>query len=751
MIGGRPTSFFVRRASAIVAGAALVALFGGGFSGCNREARKTAEARAVAAAKPTEFKSGECRSCHEEIYKSWTTSHHAHAHRPVRERADEDALAIPRDFPLHGVDYRTGWKDGRPFFSEKRSATAPAEPYTAEFVLGHTPLRQYIVPIGGGRYQAAELAFDPIRKEWFNVYGDERRQPGEWGQWRGRGMNWNSMCAHCHMTDFRKNYDPLSDTYATTWREHGVGCAQCHGDLPASHVDPNRKPAPEPRPLTTPADLKRAQETCAPCHARNELLTGALHPGGDYNDFYRLTLPTEANVFYPDGQVLDEDFNYTSLLTSRMGGKAGVTCLDCHDSHSGKTRLPASDNSICLQCHGPSPRNNAPSIDPMAHSHHKPGSTGNQCVTCHMPTTTYMQRDPRHDHGFLKPDPLLTKEFGIPNACNRCHSDQTVDWSIAQADVWYGKKLDSRQRARTRVVVAAQAGAPEAAAKLLDFIASEEVPAWRATLLLLSRPYATREPRVVAAARENLKHTDPLVRSAAVQVLAGLPGETATLRPMLNDPSRLVRLDAAWPLSAEIPAGSTLRQELDAYLAASADQPAGRMRIGQDLYNRGRTAEAEASLRKATEWDPYSAGLHDTLGVLLNELGRPGEAAASLWRAAQLNPADAQAAFNAALAFAGARQFRDAELALRETVRRNPRFDRAWYNLGLLLVQTNRGPEAIPALETAEKIAPMVADYPYARATILWQRGDRQGAAAAARRTLEIEPTHVQARALLQP
>jgi predicted CXXCH cytochrome family protein len=497
--------------------------------------------------------------------------------------------------------------------------------------------------------------------------------------------------------------------------------------------------------------MKRAMETCAPCHARNELLTGRLHPGADYNDHYRLTLPTEANVFYPDGQVRDEDFNYTSLLTSRMGGKAGVTCLDCHDSHSGKTRLPTKDNSICLQCHGPSPRNNAPIIDPVKHSFHKADSPGNLCVECHMPRTTYMQRDPRHDHGFLKPDPLLTKELGIPNACNRCHSDKTVDWAIESADKWYGAKLESRQRQRTRVVAAAQAGAPDAAGKLVSLIASEEVPAWRATLLLLGRPFAGREAAVVAAARDNLKHADPLVRSAAVQVLATLPGEAATLRPMLEDPSRLVRLDAAWPLSGELAADSRVRQELDDYLAASADQPAGRMRLGQDLFNRGRHAEAVAAVRQAVEWDPFSPGLHDTLGLMLNELGRPGEAAASLWRAAQLNPTDAGAAFNAALAFAGARQLRDAELALRETVRRNPRFDRAWYNLGLLLAQTNRADEARQALETAEQIAPQVADYPYALATILWQRGDRAGAQAAARRVLAIDPNHAQARSLLAP
>jgi tetratricopeptide (TPR) repeat protein len=735
-------------AGILLATAATLALLGGVVSGCSREPQSAA---APAKAEPlVAAKSGECRSCHEDIYKAWAQSHHAHAHRPVDAKADAEALGLTRDFALHGVDYQVGWKDGRPHFSEKRGAAGLPEPYTAEFVLGHTPLVQYIVPAGNGRYQAAELAYDPIKKDWFNVFGDERRQPGEWGHWRGRGMNWNSMCAHCHMTEFRKNYDPVSDKYSTTWREHGVGCHQCHGDFPASHLVPNRKADPAKQTGLTAAGIKRAQETCAPCHARNELLTGQLHPGGDYNDHYRLTLPTEANVFYPDGQVRDEDFNYTSLLTSRMGGKAGVTCLDCHDSHSGKTRLPVTDNSICLQCHGPSPRNNAPIIDPVAHSHHKPDSTGNQCVTCHMPKTTYMQRDPRHDHGFLKPDPLLTKELGIPNACNRCHSDKTTDWAIEHATAWYGKKLESRQRERTRLVVAAQAGAPEAASKLIEFIGNEEIPAWRATLLLLARPYAGSDPRIVATARESLKHPDPLVRSAAVQLLAPLPGEAATLRPLLDDPSRLVRLDAAWPLSAELPAGSKVRQELDLYLGASADQPAGRMRIGQDLFNRGKTAEAEAALRKATEWDPYSPGLHDTLGIMLNELGRPAEAAASLWRAAQLNPSDPDAAFNAALAFAGARQLRDAELALREAVRRNPRFHRAWYNLALLLAQSNRAPEALSAIESAEKLAPTVADYPYARATMLWQRGERAAAVNAARRALEVDPSHGPARAMLQ-
>jgi len=34
------------------------------------------------------------------------------------------------------------------------------------------------------------------------------------------------MCAQCHMTGFEKNYDAATDTYHSTWVEHGVGCSK---------------------------------------------------------------------------------------------------------------------------------------------------------------------------------------------------------------------------------------------------------------------------------------------------------------------------------------------------------------------------------------------------------------------------------------------------------------------------------------------------------------------------------------------
>jgi predicted CXXCH cytochrome family protein len=741
-----------RRSALLPSAAILLGMIGIGLgSGCRRNAppppERTAAAVPAPAAERPAAKSADCRSCHEAQYQAWADSHHARAHRPVSPTADAAAFS-PRDLKVEGVDYAVGWNAGKPELREQRTAgssvTSPVE-----FVLGHTPLQQFVVPVGGGRYQMTELAFDPAKREWFNVFGAEHRQPGEWGHWQGRGMNWNSMCAHCQLTQFTKNYQSATDTYASTWSEHGVGCAQCH-DLPANHADAARKTPP-----STKTDLvqirQQAQETCAPCHARNELLTGNVRPGVPYSDHYRLTLPTEPGVFYADGQMRDEDFNTTSLLLSRMGGKANVTCLDCHEPHGGRPRLSVENNALCLQCHGnASVRADAPRIDPTAHSHHGAGSKGNQCVSCHMPTTTFMQRDPRHDHSFSKPDPLLTKELSIPNACNRCHTDRDVDWAIAAANQWYGPKLESRQRERARAVAAAQALSPGAGASLMKLFATEEVPAWRASLLLLARPYAAQMPAAIDAARTGLQDSDPLVRSAAVQLLGASNEHRELVRPLLKDPVRLVRLDAAWALSEQLGADSAERKELDAYMAVMADQPAGQLRIGQDLFNRGRLAEAEASLRKAAEGDPNSAGIFSILGTVLNSAGRDAESAAAFWRAAQKDPADANAAFSAGLAFAAAGKLPDAEIAMREATRRDPTNARAWYNLGLLLAQTGRAPEGIEAILTAEKLAPNVPDYPYARATLLLNRGDRTGGSAALQRTLQLDPNHAEAAALLR-
>ena len=669
-----------------------------------------------------------CRECHPSAYADWAQTDHALANRPP---TDEHLAALAR-FP-------------RP---EELTAGASGRPV---LILGHAPVWQPLVPAAGGRWQAHELAFDPNRKEWFNVFGEEKRTPGEWGHWTGRGMNWNTMCAPCHMTGYDAGYDASNDTFHSTWIEQGVGCVRCHGDPPAGHgLSGASKSVNHFSALV--GDRSRAMQTCAPCHARNEPLTTNMKPGEYYHDHHRVTLPVDPLTLYPDGQQRDEDFNWTSVLTSRMG-HAGVTCLDCHDPHSTKTILPVQNNALCMQCHSPPGRimpggARATVINPEAHSHHAKDSPGNQCVSCHMPTTNYMQRSPRHDHGWIKPDPLLTKELGIPNSCSKCHEKEGLDWVIAKADAWYGSKLDSAQRARTRAVAGLQSGNPDVVPLALAALAKEDVPAWRATLLELLSPHVA-EPAVRSALQAGLGASDPLERAAAVRALSGQPDFRPLLRPLLNDPVRLVRLDAALALTDELAGESAARRELDAYLHLQADQPAGLARVAFDAARRGRLDEANTALSRAAEWDPGSSALRDYLGQLQLNRGNPSEAAARFAEAARLAPADANAPYRAALAFAEAGQRDAAEAHFRIAVTRDPALDRAWYNLGLLLAQKGEVPEALAALARAEALNPQIADYPYATATLHWQAGKRDQAREAARRALVADPAHQPARRLI--
>jgi len=717
---------FFRSLSRVAGGVSVISviLMTPAFTGCRPTVSAPIVPIAVAAA--VTQTSSSCRECHAAQHTAWSGTDHALANRLLDPLADAAALAAFH--PPSGI-----------------GADAPPT-----FKLGNKPLWQPLLPAPGGRWQPHELAYDVARKEWFNVFAAERRQAGEWGHWTGRGMNWNSMCAQCHMTGYQKKYDVNTDAYQSTWVEQGVGCIQCHGPTPTGHGAKEASYAKPAAPFY--GDRQKMMQTCAPCHARGEALTDNFQPGDNYHDHYRVTLPVEPNVFYPDGQQRDEDFNWTSMLLSRMG-HAGVTCLDCHDPHTNRPILPTANNQLCLQCHAAPGRvqptgQRAVPIDPVAHSHHAEGSAGNSCVSCHMATTNYMQRAPRHDHGWLKPDPLLTQELGIPNACSKCHSDKPMEWAITHAETWYGPKLDSRQRTRARAVAAGQSGQPDATA-LLALLKAEDIPAWRATYLELLLPVNT-DSAVLAVATESLTARDPLERAAAVRLLSGTPQAANLLKPRLQDEVRSVRLDAAWALSSTLTANEPARKELDTYLALSLDQPAGQLRLGQDLANRGHWPEAEQAIARAANWDPYSPGIQETHALVLAQLGQTVAAAAKFYRAQELSPHDGSYGLRAGLAYAEVGHLEEAENAFKLAVDHEPTLHRAWYNLGLLLAKRERLGAAIVALKKAEGLASSQVDYPYALATVQLRAGDKVAAREAAERALKLEPQHEAARQVLR-
>ncbi|MBX2797008.1 MAG: tetratricopeptide repeat protein [Myxococcales bacterium] len=649
-------------------------------------------------------RSGVCQGCHLDATEAWRRSTHAVAEATIVASSDP-ALA-----------------DGGPWADQREGERTQL---TVVRSIGDTPLRQYLVPLDDGRMQVTQAAWDPMREEWFDVFDDDR-QPGEWGHWTGGGMTWNSQCASCHNTGVRKGYDAATDTYATTMTEHGVGCEACHGDG-SDHASGG--PPPE-------VASERWLDVCASCHALRAELTGAFAPGEAFLDHFAPMVVDLTDRTWPDGQIRAEAFEYTAFVGSRMA-QLGMTCLDCHDPHSGS--LLRSGDALCTDCHAALP-------DFASHDRHE---TGVGCVGCHMPTTVYMQRDPRHDHGFPVPSP--SGEPGAPDGCTHCHDDRDGGWARQQIRDWYGPS-DAARRARAEAVVAARSANAAARTVLQPLLADAEAPVgWRAAAASTLQPFLA-EPEVREALVVALQDEAALVRFAAAGALVAAGGDpevAAALDQALADPVRAVRVQAARGRPVHDPSDPRMA-DYAAYLALNADQPTALQEAASWQLLQGRPAAAVRSLRRAVAMDERSAMLRDTLAVALSVAGDAAGATQQLQRATELAPDDAALWMRLALAQAGSGEPAAAATSLQTAAQLDPTFARAWYNLGLLQVQQGDAEAGVRSLQRATEEAPGDAELAYGLAATLWEQGDAQRAVRQARIVLELQPGHLGAARILE-
>ena len=686
---------------------------------------------------PGPLVSTSCVDCHKEEVERWNRSHHAHA------LLDKSAIDVPHTEVVTGsfTSHISG---------SLVSQTGPnGFSFTGQVdaVPGYHPLQQLLVPFPGGRWQVFDPAYDPRSNEWFGVYGNQDRRPEEWGHWSRGGMNWNAQCAYCHTTHFEKNYNPDTDAYLSTWDEVGVGCSQCHTQLEAGTTQDDGCTVERETDMTHSLHM----EHCGSCHARREELTGTMPPGDLFDDHYRLALPDRLNLYYPDGQILDEDYVFTSFRMSRMHHQ-GVTCMDCHDPHSGEFVFSWEDNMLCMQCHNTPGRNGATPIDPVAHSYHKEGSTGNQCVNCHMPHTTYMERDPRRDHGFHIPDPQLTLELGIPNACNRCHEDKSADWAAESVNKWWGStnaNFNATARTRARLLHRGYRGDPSVVNALIDQAKKEEIPLWRATFTSVAGQLSS-DPHVVRELRKMLKDENPMVRDAAIRGLNTHPDRATWLPPLLNDTSRTVRTQTQVALAGSAFLTKEARQELENWVSHISDQPAGALRQAELALAEGRNDDAMVWGTRAIEKDSPSGRNLLMRGHLAYRAGKFEEAEQDFLRAIEMEPNDPQAHYTLALLYAETGKNEHVIETLERATQIDPTFDRAWYNLGLAYAGAEQLDKAIAALLQAEAASDDFSDYAYARATIHLRKQDTAAAQEALLKVLSLNQNHRPSLQLLQ-
>lgn len=692
-----------------------------------------------------------CAECHAAEAEKWAGSHHDLA----MDLATPDKVL--GDFANQAFEHQgitsTMSREGDRFFVTTDGAKGNLEKFEVKYTFGVRPLQQYLVETqpadkGIGRVQCLPIAWEPDQKRWFHLYPDEKLPPSDPLHWTQPAQNWNYMCAECHSTGLKKNYELTDRNYHTTYHEIDVSCEACHG--PGSlHVQ-----LAEAKSLfwdrhhgyglarLKSKDSRVELEACARCHARRNVVMDGFEPGQPFLDHYLPELLDSA-VYHVDGQIRDEAYEYGSFLQSRMY-RENVRCTDCHDPHT--SRLRAEGNNLCNRCHTPG------KYDTPTHHHHPVGKAGSSCVDCHMPETTYMIVDPRRDHSIRVPRPDLTLELKTPNACNGCHTKPNEDakWASARIVEWFGPKRVGDPH-YAHAIAAGRAGKADAPAKLAQVARRTEVgPLVRASAVALLGRFATLESQ--EAITLALDDSEPLVRAAAAGAAQALPEgrRIELLAPRLNDPIRAVRLEATRWIAAsgadQLP--SDVRPRFEAGLEefkrgqlSNSEQPAAHLNLGVVYSGIGRTNEALAAYRLALSLDPGFVPALANIALLYHELGRNSEAEKIYRELIERQPDLADAHYSLALLLAeDSSRLAEAAQQLAEAVRLAPDNARMRYNLGLAQQQLGRIGPAGESLLKAHELEPGNVDYVYALAILHLREGDWEQARRFAGELAKLRP-----------
>jgi len=701
-----------------------------------------------------------CAECHKPEYDKWRGSHHDLA----MDEANEETVLGNFDnavFERFGVVSRFFRKNGR-FFVHTRGPGGEMGDFEVKYTFGVFPLQQYLVPFPGGRLQCLPIAWDVREKKWYHLYPDAPIDPADWLYWTNAGQNWNGMCAECHSTNLKKNYVLNSDSYRTTWSEIDVSCEACHG--PGSdHVnwaelpDMARPPAANYRLVVQTAGIKSRElvELCAPCHARRAILGDYTHAEPDLMDTMLPSLLI-ADLYFADGQILEEVYVYGSFTQSKMYAR-DVRCSDCHDVHSIKTVKDG--NALCLQCH------KADVYDTAEHHFHKKKGeigdpikgadgkvrfevgTGAACAQCHMPGRYYMGVDYRPDHSFRIPRPDLSRTLGTPNACNRCHADKNPQWADETITKWYGPG----RRAHYGNTIDAGRRHLSAAEKDLKKLAADPLypVIVRATALSLLGAYAADGTAQTYATA--LADDEALIRRTAVDQInvADVKRQTALLASMLYDPVKAVRTEAARRMTeirdpqldaAQQRVYQAALREYQESMEYSADFAFARYNLG-NLYTNLRQPEKAvdhywAAIRIDDQFYPAKVNL----AMLYNQTGRNDEAEALLREVVNVQPELYEVQYSLGLLLAEKKKYAEAARHLEIAAAGLPDRARVQYNLGLLLQHLKRDMDAEAALLGALEIEPDNLDYLYALADHYLKRGKLIQARPLAERMIAKQP-----------
>lgn len=420
----------------------------------------------------------ECRNCHEPHYDTW----HRTFHRTMTQAAAPESVKPAWDevtLSSRGRTYRLFRREDE-FWVDTVDPAAEVRAFIdgtdlAEWNTLPRVTRQIVMTTGSHVHQTYWMQ-NPngvlIQFPWVYHINSQRwvyridsflRPPTDVVTYN----IWNMTCIACHTTGGQPRVDPATRAMHSVG-ELGIACEACHGSgrahVALARSDPQETPDDWQIVHPRKCSAEVSSQICGQCHVVSErtderrwLQTGDPYRAGgeNFNDIRRVVLNSAdldvrderhghslKTLFWPDSTVRTGGREYNGLLRSRCytdgQGERRMSCLSCHSMHDyiSPNKLISNgmdENRACTQCH----QEERYDKDLPRHTHHAAASSGSRCVNCHMPHTSYALFSAIRSHRIQSPQTRPGQTGARPNACNLCHLDRSLDWTVEHLAGWY--------------------------------------------------------------------------------------------------------------------------------------------------------------------------------------------------------------------------------------------------------------------------------------------------------------------------
>ncbi len=407
-----------------------------------------------------------CAKCHEREYEQWWE----HPHRKMNQDASPESVL--GDFTGKRIEYGSGHvvfeQQDSQYFMSLFEGDRLARRYQVTRTVGSTIEQMYIglqthgpEPDNHAVYSVeGKLPFGYWleRGSWLpELYFDSDRNPEAsepqtmTADIHGihRTLKWDQTCIYCHNTypyqhrvafgegtgfpmasfDIAGGESAVSQWGLTTPEKLvtlGISCESCHFGG-REHVE-NRR---ESRYVPTSPQLKIRGDVPTTAAAATE------------SAFVINSLCSQCHCAkisqYPNGAGTWNSREGLDLTSSACSSQ--LKCTDCHSPHEGRRHGGLLETSQiinrCVQCHPQYEKED----QRLAHSRHA-ATTDVNCLDCHMPKIVQGLADAVRTHHISSPTEPSMLSRAAPNACNLCHLDRSVRWTVTELNKGWGSQLN---------------------------------------------------------------------------------------------------------------------------------------------------------------------------------------------------------------------------------------------------------------------------------------------------------------------